>query len=234
MAAIFCVEDDGGIRELISCALTAGGYEVAAFGDAKGLYTALEADKPSLVLLDIMLPDEDGITILEKLKSRKDTAEIPVILLTAKSSEIDKVNGLDAGADDYITKPFGVKELLSRINAVLRRVSRYSTENSSITVGKINLDYMKRRVTCNGAEVLLTAREFDLLACLMENKGNVLKRSVLMNKVWGYDYEGITRTVDVHIKTVRQKLETAGAPDFVKTVRGVGYKVEDSDAEADI
>lgn len=234
MSVIYCVEDDDGIRELVSVALSSGGYEVCAFENAGGLYKALDERRPDLILLDIMLPDEDGVSVLERLKISKNLYDIPVIMLTAKSSEIDKVQSLEAGADDYITKPFGVMELLSRIKAVLRRVKRSGSENRCITIGAVSLDYMKRRVTCNNTEVMLTAREFELLACMMENKGYVMARDVLMNKVWGYDYEGITRTVDVHIKSVRQKLEEAGSVNFIRTVRGVGYKVEDADAEADI
>ncbi len=233
MSVIYCVEDDEGIRELVSCALRSGGYEVCAFESAKGLYVALAKHSPELILLDIMLPDEDGVTVLKTLKRNKSLSDIPIIMLTAKSSEIDKVQSLEAGADDYITKPFGVMELLSRIKAVLRRV-RKSEADKCITIGGVTLDFMKRRVTCNHNEVLLTAREFELLACLMENKGYVMTRDILMNKVWGYDYEGITRTVDVHIKSVRQKLEEAGAANFIKTVRGVGYKVEEANAEADL
>ena len=234
MSVIYCVEDDEGIRELVSCALRSGGHEVFAFENAGGFYEALEKRSADLILLDIMLPDEDGVTILKKLKQNKNHCDIPVIMLTAKSSEVDKVQGLEAGADDYITKPFGVMELLSRIKAVLRRVQKSGHEVKSITVGGVTLDYMKRRVTCNHIEVILTAREFELLACLMENKGYVMTRDILMNKVWGFDYEGITRTVDVHIKSVRQKLEETGAVNFIKTVRGVGYKVEESDAEANL
>ena len=234
MSVIYCVEDDEGIRELVSCALRSGGHEVSAFENAGAFYASLEKHNADLILLDIMLPDEDGVTVLKKLKENKTFCDIPVIMLTAKSSEVDKVQGLEAGADDYITKPFGVMELLSRIKAVLRRVKKNGGEAKSITVGEVTLDYMKRRVTCNHAEVILTAREFELLACLMENRGYVMTRDVLMNKVWGFDYEGITRTVDVHIKSVRQKLEEAGAAGFIKTVRGVGYKVEESDAEANL
>lgn len=229
---IYCVEDDNGIRELISCALTSGGYEVCAFADAKSLYTALTHNLPELILLDIMLPDENGIDILKTLKCNKAYRDIPVIMLTAKATEIDKVAGLEAGADDYIAKPFGVLELLSRIKAVLRRVHKNQFETQAITVGAVTLDYKKHCVSVLGNVVSLTAREFDLLACLMENTGYVMTRDVLMNKVWGFDYEGITRTVDVHVKTVRQKLEEAGAPGFIKTVRGVGYKVEEEDAKA--
>lgn len=232
MPILYCVEDDEGIRELISCAMTSGGYEVHAFDCARALYDALSRRSADLILLDIMLPDEDGITILKKLKNDRSLADIPVIMLTAKSAEVDKVHGLEAGADDYITKPFGVMELLSRVKAVLRRVKK-GDEQKSITIEPVTLDYMKRRVSVSGNEVMLTAREFELLACLMENKENVMTRDTLMNKVWGYDYEGITRTVDVHIKSVRQKLDESGAVDFIKTVRGVGYKVEAQYAEAD-
>lgn len=234
MSLIYCVEDDDGIRELISCVLHSGSYEVQTFAKAGLLYSALQNRVPDLILLDIMLPDEDGISILKKIKRNGQVCDVPVIMLTAKSSEIDKVQGLEAGADDYITKPFGVMELLSRIKAVLRRVNKNTTDSKSISIGQVTLDYKKRRVMCGDKEIYLTAREFDLLACLMENAGYVMTRDTLMNKVWGYDYEGITRTVDVHIKSVRKKLEEAGMIDFVKTVRGVGYKVEENDAKTDL
>ncbi len=230
---IYFLEDDGNIRKFVLYALESVGYEARGFELPSEFWKVMDSEKPELLLLDIMLPDEDGVTVLKTLKRNKSLSDIPIIMLTAKSSEIDKVQSLEAGADDYITKPFGVMELLSRIKAVLRRV-RKSEADKCITIGGVTLDFMKRRVTCNHNEVLLTAREFELLACLMENKGYVMTRDILMNKVWGYDYEGITRTVDVHIKSVRQKLEEAGAANFIKTVRGVGYKVEEANAEADL
>lgn len=225
MACIYCVEDDEGIRELISCALKSGGYEVKAFEKAVPFYEALKTRQPALILLDIMLPDEDGISILTNIKKNEVYSDIPVIMLTAKSSEIDKVTGLEAGADDYITKPFGVMELLSRIKAVLRRIKKDETTSNIISVGRLTLNFQKRLVKYDEKNVVLTFKEFELLAYLMQNQGIVLTREKLMEKVWGFDFEGESRTVDMHIKTLRQKLEQAGCVDIIHTVRGVGYKI---------
>lgn len=225
MSLIYCVEDDDGIRELVSCALKAGGYEVAAFSKAKPFYDAMKTKIPSLILLDIMLPDEDGMTILGKIKSDVLFKSIPVIMLTAKTSELDKVAGLESGADDYISKPFGVMELLSRIKAVLRRSKRPDEQSELLVIGNLSLDASKRIVTCNEKEVILTYKEFEILMYLMKNQSIVISRDRLMEKVWGYEFAGETRTVDMHIKTLRRKLESAGCEDFIKTVRGVGYKV---------
>ncbi|MCD7740730.1 MAG: response regulator transcription factor [Ruminococcus sp.] len=224
MPLIYCIEDDEGIRELISCALKSGGYSVKAFDTAKPFYEALEGMQPSLILLDIMLPDEDGLTILGKLKANAKYKDIPVIMLTAKSSEIDKVSGLELGADDYITKPFGVMETLSRIKAVLRRAAPHEDESEILTVREVSLDPSKRVVTANGEEVELTYMEFELLMYLMRHVSIAVSRDKLMERVWGYEFAGETRTVDMHIKTIRQKLEAVGCTDFIKTVRGVGYK----------
>ena len=225
MACIYCVEYDEGIRELISCALKSGGYEVKAFEKAVPFYEALKTRQPALILLDIMLPDEDGISILTNIKKNEVYSDIPVIMLTAKSSEIDKVTGLEAGADDYITKPFGVMELLSRIKAVLRRTKKDETTSNIISVGRLTLNFQKRLVKYDEKNVVLTFKEFELLAYLMQNQGIVLTREKLMEKVWGFDFEGESRTVDMHIKTLRQKLEQAGCVDIIHTVRGVGYKI---------
>ena len=225
MACIYCVEDDEGIRELISCALKSGGYEVKAFEKAVPFYEALKTRQPALILLDIMLPDEDGISILTNIKKNEVYSDIPVIMLTAKSSEIDKVTGLEAGADDYITKPFGVMELLSRIKAVLRRTKKDETTSNIMSVGRLTLNFQKRLVKYDEKNVVLTFKEFELLAYLMQNQGIVLTREKLMEKVWGFDFEGESRTVDMHIKTLRQKLEQAGCVDIIHTVRGVGYKI---------
>jgi two-component system alkaline phosphatase synthesis response regulator PhoP len=224
MPTVYCVEDDNGIRELISCALKTGGYSVKAFPEAAPFYAELEKNPPSLILLDIMLPNEDGLSVLTRLKSDACYKDIPVIMLTAKSSEIDKVSGLESGADDYITKPFGVMEMLSRIKAVLRRTARREDESETITVKEVTLDVSKRIVTVNGREVVLTYREFELLMYLMRHVSIAVSRDKLMERVWGYEFAGETRTVDMHIKTIRQKLEAAGCTDFIKTVRGVGYK----------
>lgn len=225
MALVYCVEDDDGIRELISCALISGGYEVGAFDCAKPFYEQIQIRKPDIILLDIMLPDEDGISILKKLKAKENFAEIPVIMLTAKTSELDKVTGLEAGADDYVTKPFGVMELLSRIKAVLRRSSKYSPESDTITVNGLVVDTSKRIVSYNNVEVSLTYKEFELLTYLMKHKSIAVTREKLMDKVWGFNFEGETRTVDMHVKTLRQKLEGVGCVDMIKTIRGVGYKI---------
>ncbi len=225
MPTIYCVEDDNGIRELISCALRSGGYGVKAFPMAKPFYEELEANQPSLILLDIMLPNEDGLSVLSKLKADPKYKDIPVIMLTAKSSEIDKVSGLELGADDYITKPFGVMEMLSRIKAVLRRTARQEDDSEVLTIREVSLDVSKRIVTVNGQEVALTYREFELLMYLMRHVSIAVSRDKLMERVWGYEFAGETRTVDMHIKTIRQKLEAAGCTDLIKTVRGVGYKV---------
>ncbi|WP_124099349.1 response regulator transcription factor [Ruminococcus sp. Marseille-P6503] len=224
MSLIYCVEDDDGIRELVSCALRSGGYKVKAFPKAKPFYEELKGCVPALVLLDIMLPDEDGLTILGKLKSDPRLREIPIIMLTAKTSELEKVRGLESGADDYITKPFGVMELLSRIKAVLRRTAKQSGESEVFEIGGCSLDASRRIVTYNGTEVTLTYKEFELLMYLMRHQSIAVTRDKLMEMVWGYEFAGETRTVDMHIKTLRQKLEAAGCRDIIKTVRGVGYK----------
>ncbi|MEG0614553.1 MAG: response regulator transcription factor [Oscillospiraceae bacterium] len=222
---IYCVEDDDGIRELILCALKSGGYEAAAFEKSSILYGQLEKAVPSLILLDIMLPLEDGMSILKRLRNDTHYKDIPIIMLTAKSSEIDKVGALEAGADDYITKPFGIMELLSRIKAVLRRT--YSEENSEepLFFRDLKLDISKRQVIFNEKNVALTFKEFELLALLMRNKGLVMSRNKILERVWGYDFDGESRTVDMHIKTLRQKLEEVGCDGYITTVRGVGYKL---------
>ncbi|MBR1724257.1 MAG: response regulator transcription factor [Ruminococcus sp.] len=225
MPLIYCVEDDGGIRELISCALKSGGYEVEAFPTARTFYEAMDARLPSLILLDIMLPQEDGMTVLRRLKADPLRRDIPVIMVTAKASETDKVSGLETGADDYITKPFGVMEMLSRIKAVLRRSARQRDgETEVLTLGEVSLDTSRRAVTVGGEGISLTYKEFELLTYLMRHPSIAVSRDKLMEKVWGFEYAGETRTVDMHIKTIRQKLETAGCTDFIKTVRGIGYK----------
>lgn len=225
MSLIYCVEDDEGIRELISCALKSGGYDVKTFPKAKPCYEEIKTVLPSLFLLDIMLPDEDGYQILSKLKSSSATRDIPVIMLTAKSGELDKVSGLEMGADDYITKPFGVMELLSRIKAVLRRSAKAETESDVVEFKGVSIDYARRICTVNGTEISLTYKEFELLMYLMRHKSIAVSRDRLMETVWGYDFAGETRTVDMHIKTLRQKLEAAGCTELIKTVRGVGYKI---------
>ncbi|MBQ8687894.1 MAG: response regulator transcription factor [Ruminococcus sp.] len=226
MTHIYCVEDDCGIRELIACALTSGGYGVTGFTCGSELFQALEKGMPSMILLDIMLPGEDGIAILKKLKAHPIYKDVPVIMLTAKSSEIDKVNGLENGADDYMTKPFGIMELLSRIKAVLRRTAGSTAAPSSILrIETLTIDMERRCVFCGEREAILTFKEFELLSYLAKHRGSAISRDRLLEKVWGFQYEGETRTVDAHIKTLRQKLEAAGCTDFIQTVRGYGYKL---------
>lgn len=219
---IYCVEDDRSIRELIVYALKSEGFDASGFSESKSFYQALDESLPTMILLDIMLPDEDGIEILKKLKKSAKTREIPVIMITAKSSEYDKVLGLDTGADDYITKPFGIMELLSRVKAVLRRTGGL-TDPSELSVANVVMNIERHTVTVDNEEVILTLKEFDLLKYLIENVGIVLSRDKLLEKVWGYEYEGETRTVDVHIRTLRQKLGDAGS--IIETVRGVGYRI---------
>lgn len=212
---IYCVEDDPGIRELIVYTLNHSGFEAKGFERGEDLFPALKVCRPQLILLDVMLPGEDGITILKRIKAGGNS--VPVIMVTAKSAEYDKVVGLDCGADDYITKPFGMMELLSRIRAVLRRCAPLK---SIIAMGGVVLDNEAHTVTVKGKPVELTYKEFELLRCLMENPGKVFTRDMLLERIWGYDFGGETRTVDVHVRTLRQKLDGA---DIVKTIRGVGY-----------
>lgn len=219
---IYCVEDDMNIRELVAYALKTSGYEAIGFENAAEFYKGLKDGNPDLILLDIMLPDEDGISILKKLRAKNEYKDIPVIMLTAKSTEYDKVKGLDVGADDYVTKPFGVMELISRIKAVLRR-SQKSISTDMMVLGDIRLDIQKHEVTVSGKVVVLTYKEFELLTYLMKNQGIVLSRDKILEVIWNYDYEGESRTVDVHIGSLRQKLGSSG--NMIETVRGVGYKM---------
>lgn len=224
MEHIFIVEDDENIRELITYALNNNSFKATGFSKAKHLYEALERTLPELFILDIMLDDEDGYSILKNLKADPKTKEIPVIMLTAKTSEFDKVKGLDMGADDYITKPFGVMEFLSRVKAVLRRVPKKEEEiRSEVSFENIEINMAKRTVHVDGAEISLTYKEFELLYYLIMNQGIVLTRDKLMNEIWGFEYQGESRTVDVHIRTLRQKLGEDGSK--IKTVRNVGYKI---------
>ena len=223
---IYCVEDDAGIRELVVYTLQNTGMEARGFSDGAALTAALRGAKPDLILLDIMLPGEDGISILRRLRSLPDTAAIPVILLTAKNTEYDKVIGLDSGADDYIAKPFGMMELVARIRAVLRRSQDklLSADSHPLTAGAISIDERAHTVCVSGRDVQLTLKEYQLLTLLMKNQGAVLTRDVLLENIWGYGSESETRTVDVHIRTLRQKLGDSGA--LIETVRGVGYRLE--------
>ena len=223
---IYYVEDDTSIRELVLYALKTAEFQVMGFENAASFYKRMKEQQPDLILLDIMLPDEDGVSILKKLKSRPDTENIPVIMMTAKSSEYDKVLGLESGADDYITKPFGVMELISRVKAVIRRSDRSKgSAGEVLKIGELVLDEQKHEVYARGQAVSLTFKEFELLSYLMKNRGLVLSRDKILNTIWNYEYEGESRTVDVHIGSLRQKLGTCG--DFIKTIRGIGYKIED-------
>lgn len=222
MATIYIVEDDENIREIEMFALKNAGYEVQGFSCASAFWTRMKEKHPALILLDIMLPDEDGMKILKKLRNRQDTRRLPVIMVTAKSSEIDTVKGLDAGADDYITKPFGVMELISRVKALLRR-SGGRPASDKIELDELILDPDKRLCLSDGAVVELTYKEFELLQYLMINAGIVVKRDMLMDQIWGMDYEGESRTLDAHIKSLRKKLGVSGS--HIKTVRNVGYMI---------
>lgn len=221
---IFCVEDDQSIRDLMIYTLKASGFEAMGLEDGEKLFLALEKDIPQLIMLDIMLPGDDGITILKKLRANHITAEIPVIMATAKGTEYDKVIGLDLGADDYLAKPFGMMEMVSRVKAVLRR-STLNDNSEVLRTGKLELNFNNHTVIADGKRVELSFKEFELLHLFMKNLGYAFSRDKLLNKVWGTDYMGETRTVDVHIGTLRTKLGKCGS--YIKTVRGVGYRMED-------
>ena len=221
---IFCVEDDAGIRDLMIYTLNASGFRAVGFENAKEFYTALADTVPELIMLDIMLPGEDGISILKRLKADARTADIPVIMATAKGNEYDKVIGLDLGADDYLAKPFGMMEMASRVRAVLRRSGRAAEKPQLIRVGSLEMDLNEHSVTADGIRVQLTLKEFELLRTFMTNPGRAFTREQLLTSVWCEDFLGETRTVDVHVGTLRQKLGACGK--YIRTVRGVGYKLE--------
>lgn len=218
---IYCVEDDNAIRDLMLYTLGASGFQAKGFPDSTFFWQAMTEEKPELILLDIMLPGEDGITILKKLRVGAATASIPIIMATAKGSEFDKVIGLDTGADDYLVKPFGMMEMVARIKAVMRRTAPKTDQ--VLTCGDIVLDEVRHIVTVDGKQVVLTLKEYELLKLLMENAGQVFTRDILLSRIWGQDYLGETRTVDVHIGTLRTKLAKGG--EKIETVRGVGYKM---------
>ena len=219
---IYCVEDDDNIRELVIYTLETTGLKARGFAEGSAFMEALAFDTPELILLDIMLPGDDGLELLKKLKSSPKTKGIPVIMVTAKGTEYDKVIGLDSGADDYVTKPFGMMELVSRIKAVLRRSGKVE-DRIDMELAGVRMDIRKHEVTVDGKQVALTLKEFELLEKLMRNQGIVLTRDQLLTEIWGYDFDGETRTVDVHIRTLRQKLGEKG--EIIQTVRGVGYRV---------
>ncbi|MDD6194503.1 MAG: response regulator transcription factor [Lachnospiraceae bacterium] len=222
MALIYIVEDDEGIREIEEFALKNAGHKVVGFENAKGFYKQLEAVLPDLILLDVMLPDENGNEIVRKLRSNPNTKQVPVIMVTAKTTELDLVKGLDGGADDYIKKPFSVMELISRVKALLRRTE--PAEAKVLCMEEITLNDEKHEVTIEGNHVDLTFKEYELLRYLMANKGIVLSRDSIMERIWGVTYEGESRTLDMHIKTLRHKLGDSG--NRIRTVRNVGYVIE--------
>ena len=220
---IWCVDDDNTIRDIEVYTLTQTGFEAKGFADGISMLEALKTEKPELIVLDIMLPGKDGVEILKEIRSNPETRKIPVIMATAKDTEMDKIQGLDTGADDYLVKPFGVMEMVSRINAVLRRCEPDEKEEV-LSIGEITLSDKEHLVTVNGEKVVLTFKEFEILKLFMSNPGIVFSRDKLLSEVWGIDYLGESRTVDMHIKTLRQKLGDAGA--LIETVIGVGYKME--------
>lgn len=226
---IFCVEDDNSIRELVVYTLNHSGYEAQGFESAEPFWQAMAESQqsgPDLLLLDIMLPGQDGLSILKQLRAQTQTAALPVIMLTAKGEEVDKVMGLDAGADDYVAKPFGMMELLARIKAVARRagVDHKADESDEAMIdGPIVIHPKAHTVQVDGQFIQLTLKEYDLLSVLMRHAGNVMTRDALLTDIWGYDFDGETRTVDVHVRTLRQKLGTARK--MIETVRGVGYRM---------
>lgn len=222
MTMIYCVEDDKSIREIEMYTLQSTGFETKGFEDGRSFFEELKEEKPDLILLDVMLPDEDGITILTKLKKNPDTSDIPVIIASAKGEEYDKIKGLDTGADDYLAKPFGMMEMISRIKAVLRR-SIHAISNN-LTSGNIEMDLDSHIVKINGEQIELTLKEYELLKLFISHPGIVFSREALLNKIWEVEYYGETRTVDVHIRTLRSKLKEEG--NRITTVRGVGYRYE--------
>ena len=221
---IYCVEDDSSIRDLMIYTLNSAGFEAKGFDCGDRLFDALQAETPQLIMLDIMLPGEDGISILKKLRRRQGTKDIPVIMATAKGTEYDKVTGLDLGADDYLAKPFGMMEMISRVKAVLRRTGPRE-EAKTLTMGKLELNLETYIVLVNKERIQLTLKEHKLLRTFMENPGRVFTRDQLLEMIWGMDFIGETRTVDVHIGTLRTKLGECGS--YIETVRGVGYRMEE-------
>lgn len=220
---IYLVEDDESIRELVVYTLNSQGMEAEGFEVPSAFWKAVEKRVPDLVLLDIMLPEEDGLEILKKLRKRNDTRQLPIAMLTAKGSEYDTVKGLDSGADDYIPKPFRMMELVSRVKALLRRAGHIEEEEQDYTLGCLAVSRQRHQVKVGGEEIVLTLKEFEMLLLLISNPGIVFTRAQLLDKIWGYQFDGESRTVDVHIRTLRQKLGKAGQ--YIETVRGMGYKI---------
>ncbi len=223
---IYVLEDDSSIREFVVYSLCHMELNAKGFEKPSLFWESVRKELPDLILLDIMLPEEDGLSVLSKLRKHPELKDVPVIMLTAKNSEYDKVMGLDAGADDYVAKPFGIMELVARIKALLRRTQKHVQSNQSDTkleVGNLKVYLDKHVVKVDGEQISLTLKEYELLTMLMENKGVVLNRDQLLNKIWGYEFDGESRTVDVHIRTLRAKLKSAG--NLIETIRGVGYKI---------
>lgn len=223
---VYLLEDDDNIRELIIYTLNSQGIDAEGFAAPSAFWAALHKKLPSLVMLDIMLPEEDGITILKKLRAAADTKKLPIMMLTAKGSEYDTVLGLDSGADDYVPKPFRMMELLSRVRALLRR-SADDSKTEEYWIGTLYVCPSRHIVRVGEADVVLTLKEYELLCMLLSERGTVLTRTQLLDRIWGYEFDGESRTVDVHIRTLRQKLGEAG--DCIKTIRGIGYKIEQKD-----
>lgn len=223
---IWCVEDDASIRDIEIYTLNSTGFKAVGFSDGEEFFRALKSETPELVLLDVMLPGESGVSILKKLRADSKTADIPVIMATAKGMEYDKIQSLDLGADDYLVKPFGMMEMVSRVKAVLRRTKKATAD--VLTHGGITVNTGEHTVFANGEKVNLTYKEFEILKLFLQNPGTVLTRDRLFAEVWGSDFVGETRTVDMHIRTLRQKLESCG--NMIETVRGVGYRLEVSDS----
>lgn len=219
---IYLLEDDASIRNFVEYALINSGFETKGFEKPSEFWRALESSVPNLVLLDIMLPEEDGIEVLKKLRAKSTTRNLPIIMLTAKTTEYDRVLGLDSGADDYVSKPFGIMELISRIKALLRRSGAVQDKNN-YTLGELYVCPQKHIVRANGKDISLTFKEFELLCLLISNPGIVFTRDQILQRIWGYSFDGENRTVDVHIRTLRQKLMECG--DLIETVRGIGYKM---------
>lgn len=222
---IYFIEDDPSIRELVVYTLTGAGMESKGFAAPSEFWPALRQASPELILLDIMLPEEDGLSILRKLRADMQTARIPVMMLTARSSEFDKVVGLDAGADDYLPKPFGMMELIARVRALLRRSQRDADPQEILRIGELSVSPEQHIAEVNGERIPLTLKEFEMLVMLLRNRELVLTREQFLNQIWGYNFDGESRTIDVHIRTLRQKLGPAGR--HIRTIRGVGYKFEE-------
>lgn len=220
---IYLLEDDDSIRKLVVYTLESQGYRAEGFARPSAFWRAMDTALPELVLLDIMLPEEDGLSILRRLRASGTTKNLPVIMLTAKNTEYDKVIGLDNGADDFISKPFGMMEMMARVRAVLRRTSPAEDTLTEFTVGELYVCPPKRLIQVDGKDVSLTHKEFELLCLLLDNRGRVLTRDVIMDKIWDSDFDRETRTVDVHVRTLRSKLGSAGS--YIETVRGMGYKI---------